>query len=104
MGMTPVSKIGFNILQVGLLASFTYFAGSRRFIRYFPNSNSTGLFLSGIVGGGCAALEETLTSKHQAYYQMNMRRIGDFFIGSAILAPLFSKVFGEKLSLSLKDS
>ena len=104
MGMAAVSKVYFSVFQGLLLVSFTYFAGSKRLIQNFSNSHSKGIFLSGIIGGGCATMSETLSSSEsESYFHMNLRRTAAFAAGSAIFAPLLSQLHNKETFLSLKD-
>jgi len=105
MGMAAVSKVYFSVFQGLLLVSFTYFAGSKRLIQNFSNSHSKGIFLSGIIGGGCATMSETLSSSEsESYFHMNLRRTAAFAAGSAIFAPLLSQLHNKETFLSLKGS
>lgn len=89
-------------VQPFLCMALVAFAGRMRLIR---QSTSRGLAISGLSGfAGCALATQTRVGPQEKELHRTLRVLVGFSIGSAFIAPLITKRFSDKFTLTFSDA
>lgn len=81
-----------DFLELSLFVGLAFFAGSKRLIKYFPNTTASGLLLSTSVGSVTAIASKKYAGKKETELMRGCRVIAAFSLSSIILAPTVAKL------------